>query len=133
MSELMKLKILLPFRVFAEVRDVRRVVLETTAGSYGLLPQRLDCTAALVAGILEYEDTNGKVHYVAVSDGIFVKAGQEVLISVHNAIGNAELGMLRQTVETDFRRQSDRKTELRTVMAKLESNFVRNIQQLKNG
>ena len=54
-TQSMHLKILLPFRVFADIQNVNRVVIETSAGSYGLLPQRLDCVAALVPGIFEYE------------------------------------------------------------------------------
>ena len=51
----MKLKILLPFKVFAEKVDVLRIVAESHNGSFGLLPQRLDCVAALAPGILIYE------------------------------------------------------------------------------
>ena len=47
---LMNLKILLPFRVFTEIKNVKRIVAETSEGSYGFLPQRLDCVAALSAG-----------------------------------------------------------------------------------
>jgi len=52
----MNLRILLPFGVFAEKSDVMRVVADTTDGSYGLLPNRLDCVAALVPGILHLRD-----------------------------------------------------------------------------
>ena len=53
----MHLKVLLPFRAFAEEENVLRIVAETSAGSLGLLPHRLDCTAALMPGILTYETT----------------------------------------------------------------------------
>ena len=51
----MNLRILLPFGVFTQKADVLRVVADTTDGSYGLLPNRLDCVAALLPGILTYE------------------------------------------------------------------------------
>ena len=51
---LMNLKILLPFKVFAEIKNVKKIVIETNAGSFGLLPQRLDFTASIVPGILAY-------------------------------------------------------------------------------
>ena len=51
----MDLKILLPFRVFAETTGVSRIVVETHEGSYGLLPHRLDCVTGLAAGILVYQ------------------------------------------------------------------------------
>ena len=40
-------KLLLPFQVFAEKTGVSRIVAETREGSFGLLPRRLDCVAAL--------------------------------------------------------------------------------------
>ena len=52
----MNLKVLLPFQVFAEKTGVTRIIAETREGSFGLLPHRLDCVAALAPGILIYED-----------------------------------------------------------------------------
>ena len=58
----MNLKILLPFQVFAEQTGVTRIVAETREGSFGLLPHRRDCIAALVPGILIYQtDGDGAV------------------------------------------------------------------------
>ena len=75
----MNLKILLPFKVFADIKNVSSMVMETSEGSYGLLPQRLDCVAALVPGIFTYE-LDGTTHYVAVDTGVMVKAGEHVLV-----------------------------------------------------
>ena len=88
-NDLMTLKILLPFKVFMETKNVKRIVMETSAGSYGLLPQRLDCTAALRPGILLYETLNDVEKYIAIDEGVMIKSGAEVLVSVRNAIGNA--------------------------------------------
>ena len=84
----MDLKILLPYKVFAEVKNVKAVTADTNAGSYGFLPQRLDCVAILVPGIFSYE-TDG-VHYLAVDAGILIKTGSQILVSVRNAIGGVE-------------------------------------------
>ena len=51
----MNLKILLPFQILADKAGVSRIVAETREGSFGLLPHRLDCVAALAPGILTYE------------------------------------------------------------------------------
>jgi F-type H+-transporting ATPase subunit beta len=56
----MNLKVLLPFQVFAEKAGVSRIVAETREGSFGLLPHRLDCVAALVPGILTYQTACGR-------------------------------------------------------------------------
>ena len=45
----MNLKVLLPFQIFADKTGVSRIVAETREGSFGLLPHRLDCVAALSA------------------------------------------------------------------------------------
>ena len=47
-STLMNLKVLLPFRIFAEETGVLRIVAETREGSFGLLPHRLDCVLSLI-------------------------------------------------------------------------------------
>ena len=92
---LMNLKVLLPFQVFADKSGVSRIVAETRAGSLGLLPRRLDCVAALAPGILTYEtEAEGEV-YVAVDEGVLVKTGPDVLVSVRQATGGTDLGQLR--------------------------------------
>ncbi|MFA5372022.1 MAG: F0F1 ATP synthase subunit epsilon [Sideroxydans sp.] len=121
----MKLKILLPFQIFAEIAGVKRIVAETPQGSFGLLPQRLDCTAVLEPGILTYETETGGEIYVAVDDGILVKAGTDVLVSVRNAIGGMDLGELRSAVEREFMNLDEGEKQVRSVLARLESGFVR--------
>ncbi len=101
-STLMNLRVLLPFQVFAEKAGVSRIVAETSEGSFGLLPHRLDCVAALTPGILTYEtESDGEV-FVAVDEGVLVKAGANVLVSVRRAIAGADLGKLRDLVARSF-------------------------------
>jgi F-type H+-transporting ATPase subunit epsilon len=120
----MKLKILLPFKVFAEKVDVLRIVAESRNGSFGLLPQRLDCVAALEPGILIYETaTEGEV-CLAVDEGVLVKTGSDVLISVRNAIGGKDLGELHKAVEQEFLNLDEQERSVRSVLAKLEGGFI---------
>ncbi len=127
----MRLKILLPYRVYAEIEQVSRLVVETTEGSYGLLPQRLDCVAALVPGILMYETATEGVKYIAIDDGVLVKEGKQVLVSVRNAIGGVDLGKLHELVEKEFKNLDDSEKKIRTVMAKLESGFIHNLKKFQ--
>lgn len=126
----MNLKILLPFKVFREVKNVQRLVVETSAGSFGFLPQRLDCTAAVVPGILIYQSLGEDIKYIALDEGIMIKAGTDVLVSVRNAIGDAPLGKLKMLVEKEMLQLDEIEINARSVMAKLESGFIRNIQKL---
>ena len=123
----MTLKVLLPFQVFAEQSGVLRIVAETQEGSFGLLPHRLDCVAALVPGILIYEtEAEGEV-YLAVDEGVLVKSGLEVLVSVRNAIGGTKLDQLRQAVDQVFLTLNEYEQSVRSVMARMESGFIRRL------
>ena len=120
----MNLKVLLPFGIFAEEAGISRIVAETRQGSFGLLPHRLDCVAALAPGILIYEKgAEGEV-YVAVDEGVLVKTGLDVLVSVRNAIGGTDLGKLHESVEREFLNLNEGEQSVRSVMAKMESDFI---------
>jgi F-type H+-transporting ATPase subunit epsilon len=123
----MNLKVLLPFGIFAEVTGVSRIVAETREGSFGLLPHRLDCVAALAPGILIYEREGENEVYAAVDEGVLVKTGMDVLVSVRNAMGGTDLGQLREAVEREFLDVNEREQSVRSVMAKLESGFIRRL------
>ena len=121
----MNLKILLPYKIFAEKAGVLRIVAESRAGSFGLLPHRLDCVVALEPGILVFEtEADGEV-CLAVDEGILVKSGADVLVSVRNAIGGTDLGKLREAVEREFLNLDKQEQSVRSVLAKLESGFIR--------
>ena len=123
----MNLKLLLPFQIFAEKTSVARIVAETSGGSYGFLPHRLDCVAALVPGIFMYEDEGGVEVYLAVDEGVLIKTGLDVLVSVREAIGGTDLGQLREAVERNFLSLNVQEKSVHSVMAKLESGFIRRL------
>jgi F-type H+-transporting ATPase subunit epsilon len=120
----MHLKILLPFGIFAEKTGVSRIVAETREGSFGLLPHRLDCVAALAPGILTYQNEGEGEVYAAVDEGVLVKTGLDVLVSVRNAIGGTDLDQLHAAVEKEFLNLDEREQSVRSVMAKMESDFI---------
>ena len=121
----MNLKILLPFQIFAEKTALSRIVAETRTGSYGLLPHRLDCVAALAPGILTYETASGDEVFVAVDEGVLVKTGPDVLVSARRALGGADLGQLREAVEREFLTLDEREQSVRAMLARMEGDFMR--------
>lgn len=128
----MHLKVLLPFQIFAEKNDVYRIVAETSEGSFGLLPHRLDCVAALVPGILMFEtEAEGEV-CVAVDQGVLVKTGLDVVVSVRNAVGGTDLVQLREKVEADFLTLDEREQNVRSVTMKLESSLIRRLAEFQH-
>ena len=121
----MNLTILLPFGIFAARSGVLRIVAETGAGSFGLLPRRLDCVAALAPGILIYETKADGETFAAIDAGVLVKTGSDVLVSVRRAIGGTELAQLHAAVQREFLSQDAEAQNVRSVMAKLETGFLR--------
>ena len=128
----MQLRILLPFGVFAEKDDVLRVVADTTDGSFGLLPHRLDCVAALVPGILMYEAKDIGTVYVGVDQGVLVKAGAQVTVSVRRAIGGSDLGQIKNAVERDFLKLDEQERNVRSAVAKMESGLMGRLAEFEN-
>jgi F-type H+-transporting ATPase subunit epsilon len=129
----MNLRILLPFQIFAQHTGVSRIVAETSAGSLGLLPHRLDCVAALVPGILAYETPLAGIAYIAVDEGVLVKSGGDVRVSVRRAIGGANLDELHGTVRREFALVDEQEREVRTAIAKMEASLMAGLAEFSHG
>jgi len=128
---LMNLKILLPHKVFADEHRVLRIVAMTHEGAFGILPNRLDCIASLSAGILVFETEDADEVYVALDEGVLVKTGFDVLVSVRNAMGGLPLEQLRTTIEQEFMQFDEEEQKLRSVLAKMESGFIQRLAAFK--
>lgn len=128
----MNLKILLPFQIFIDLSGVSRIVAETREGSIGLLPHRLDCVAALTPGILTYETQSVGEAFVAVDEGVLVKAGRHVFVSVRQAISGADLAQLHEAVNREFLTRTDQEQSQRSVLAKTESDLIRRMAMFHN-
>ncbi|OWK39782.1 ATP synthase epsilon chain [Fimbriiglobus ruber] len=112
---------------------MKRIVAHTLQGSFGILPHRLDCTAALAPGILAYEtDAEGEV-FLAVDQGVLVKAGQAVLVSVRNAVGGTDLDKLHEAVKREFLTLDEQEKSVRSVLARMESGFIRSLVEFQHG
>ncbi len=110
---------------------MKRIVVETLQGSMGILPHRLDCAAALSPGILTYETEQGEV-FLAVDQGVMAKTGTDVLISVRDAIGGTDLEQLHGAVKREFLDIDQQEQGVRSVLAKMESGFIRKIMDFQH-
>jgi len=119
----MKLRVLLPTGVLVD-QEVTKVTAEAENGSFCLLPRHIDFLAALVPGLLSFENEAGEEEFLAVDEGILVKCGPEVMVSTRNAVRGAPLGQLREAVEQRFRILDERERQARSVLAKLEADLV---------
>jgi F-type H+-transporting ATPase subunit epsilon len=127
----MTLKVLLPYKVFAEAHQVKRIVAMTHEGAFGILPNRLDCVAALSAGILVFEAEGAEETYLAVDEGVLVKTGLDVRVSVRNAMSGMGLDALRAAVEKEFMQLDEQERSLRSVLSKMESGFIQRLVAFK--
>ncbi|MGD0963882.1 MAG: F0F1 ATP synthase subunit epsilon [Candidatus Acidiferrales bacterium] len=129
----MNLKILLPFEIFADKADVSSIIVETPEGSFGILPHRLDCVAALGPGILTYETKETGTVYIALDEGVFVKVGADVLVSVRRAIGGTDLSKLHEAVKREFLTLDEGERNVRTAVTKMESAFIGRFAEFQHG
>ena len=123
----MNLKILLPSQTLADKTTVTRLVVETSQGSWGILPHRRDCVAVLVPGILSFEIQTEAVAYVAVDVGVLIKTGMDVHISVRRAVLSTDLERLRDTVEREYAVLDQTERDVRHVSERLENGFLRRL------
>ena len=141
----MTLKVLLPEKVLLS-RAVRKVVAEGGGGSFGLLPRHIDFVEPLVPGILSFVEAGdldaeaveteargagAREVFMAVDEGVLVKCGSEVLVSVRNAVIGPELGTLEATVRDRFQRVDEFEGAMRTALAKLEAEVMRRFVDLE--
>jgi F-type H+-transporting ATPase subunit epsilon len=129
---LMTLKVLLPFEIFAVETEVSRIVVETPQGSFGLLPHRLDCVAALVPGILSFETAAQGEVFLALDEGVLVKTGAAVVVSARRALRGGDLSRLREAVEQEFLALDEQEQATRAAMARLETGFMRRFASLRD-
>lgn len=99
----------------------------------GLLPHRRDCVAALTPGILLWQTGAAGEVYTAVDEGVLVKTGDDVLVSVRNAVGGTDLGKLHEAVERDFVNLNESEQNVRHALTKLETGLVRRMAEFHHG
>jgi F-type H+-transporting ATPase subunit epsilon len=125
----MKLKVLLPSEIMID-KEVAKVVADAQNGSFCLKPRHIDFVAPLVPGILSYESAGGEEEFIAVDEGILVKAGQEVLVSTRNAVQGPELEKLAKAVNDNFLVLDDHEKMALAAATKLEVGLVRRFMEL---
>ena len=126
---MMQVKILLPSTVFLD-QVAKKLVAEGQNGFFCLLPRHIDYTNALVPGILTLEHMDGQIAYYAVSEGILVKIGRQVLLSVRDAVRGETLEDLKKAVDSQFLQLIRQEQASRTALKKLEADTIRRFMEL---
>ena len=69
---------------------------------------------------------------MAVDEGVMIKSGLDVLVSVRNAIAGTELAQLQRAVEEEFLSLDEQQRDIRFALAKLESGFIRRLMEFQH-
>ena len=125
----MNLKILIPNQVFLD-QPVNKVMAEAVDGCFCLLPHHVDFVAALVAGVIIYEDEQYGERFLATDEGVLAKVGSQVLISTRNAAQSNDLGELRAKIRQQYGELDEKERVARSASARLEAGLVRRFMEL---
>ena len=106
-------------------QPVRKIMAEGDGGGFCLLPNHVDYVAVLPAGLLIFETSTGEEHCLAIDEGILVKQGAAVWVSVRNAVRGDNLNDLQQAVQAQFTQLDEQEERARSMLARLESSIVR--------
>ena len=101
-KDILQLKVMEPEKILVK-SSVNKVIAEGLNGSFCIKPRHIDFVSALKPGILEYY-TDESEQFIAVNEGILVKCGQDVLVSVLSGIPGTDLSKLEETVREQFQK-----------------------------
>ncbi len=120
----MNLRLLLPTDILVD-ETVKKISAEANNGAFTILPRHIDFATVLIPGIFSYVDEQGKEVFFAMDEGVLIKRGNDVRVSVRQAMRGDNLEHLSQVLREQFEQINDRERKARRVLADLESTLVR--------
>lgn len=120
----MHLELVTPTQLIVN-EPVVKIITEARNGSFELLPRHVDFVTALIPSILSYVTGNNKTFYVAVDEGILVKAGDIVSVGTRQAFKEQDLTRLKEIISKSFKSQGEQETQALSALHKLEANIIR--------
>lgn len=123
-------QILLPTGVLID-ESATKVTAEAEDGAFCLKPRHVDMVTALSPGIVTWSPSEGDERYAGVAEGVLVKAGRDVLVSVQFGVCGSSLAELRDAVRRHFEEADERERQALSAVAHLESDFVRRYLELE--
>ena len=70
--------------------------------------------------------------YVAIDEGMLVKAGADVLVSVRQAIGGTDVGRLHEAVKREFLTLDQQQRDVRAAVARIEGGLMRRFAEFEH-
>ena len=128
---MMDLRILLPGKTYWQGR-VKRITGEAINGFFCLLPRHVDFITIMTPGIFFALTEKEEDLYLAINEGILIKANEQVTLSTRSAVKGDNLGELKKEVEENFIKINQQEEGARSALQKLEADFVRRFLDLES-
>ena len=127
---MMDLRVLLPEKTYWQGK-VKKIVGEDIDGFFCLLPRHIDFVTIMTPGIFFALTEKEEDIYLAINEGILIKANDQVTLSTRGAIKGDNLGILRKEVERNFIKINEQEKGVRNALQKLEADFIRRFLDLE--
>lgn len=128
--ERMRLEVFTPTAMLVDVA-VAKVVAEGAEGFFAILPRHIDVAAALPPGLFVYVTADAKERFLGIDEGVLIKRGAEIRVSVLDAFESADLSSLRAQVTRRFLRLDEHERATRTALARLEAGAIRRVLEIE--
>ncbi|MCD6672902.1 MAG: F0F1 ATP synthase subunit epsilon [Burkholderiaceae bacterium] len=126
----MKLLLSVPTGIVLDTR-VARVSAESDRGSFSLLPRHADGAMLLRPGLLSYVGEDDIEVFVAIDEGILVKAGLDVRVACQRAVVAGDLEDARSALMRHLHERSEHERKTRSVLMALEADVLRRLGELR--
>ena len=128
--EHMRLEIFTPTALVVDVAATK-VVAEGAEGFFALLPRHIDLAASLPPGLFVYVTAEGEERFLGIDEGVLIKRGAEVRVSVLGAFESADLTSLRTQVVSRFQSLDEHERAARTALVRLEAGAIRRVLEIE--
>ena len=124
----MKLSVSTPLSIVTDAGDVAYLRAEDETGSFGILPGHADFLSALAVSVVNWRDTKGVEHHLAVRGGMIeVRNGTTITIATREAVASDNLAQLETEVLAKFRQGAEEERAARTDAQRLYLAAIRQI------
>lgn len=125
----MRLLLSVPIGVVLDT-PASKVTGESDQGSFTLLPRHADGVMLLKQGLLSYLDEDGEEVFVAIDEGVLVKADRDVRVACRRAVVAGDLANAKVALTRHLDQQSDHDRRARAALLSLEAEVLRRMGDL---
>jgi F-type H+-transporting ATPase subunit epsilon len=126
----MAVSLLLPTKSLFAGRATRLTAVAPN-GAFGIWPNHVDFVTAIVPSVLSMFLVDGTEEIFGLDEGLLMKKGHQVTVSVRRGVRGDDLDSLQDTVEASFMRMDEDERQARSALSRLEADMVRRFSELQ--